>query len=557
MEPEQDDGNIEYKRNLFDNSTVRVEGLATQMRYRCEEGDGECIYNIGVDDDGTIVGITPDDYDRAINILNSAAAKNKCVVTLLSTRPVEEGDGKNIYEVLVREHNEDKYIDIKIAVAGNVDSGKSSLIGVLANGKLDDGKGSSRLSVFNYPHEVKTGRTSSIGHQILGFDTKGDIVNYQGFGGKMSWPEIVRRSAKIISMHDLAGHEKYLKTTILGLASSNPDMCLIIVGANKGIRNEKNSSGLRNRAKSHENMTKEHIFLCITLGIPFAIIVTKIDMVKEQGIENVYEKTMEDIQRVIKHPGIRRQPIRVENDDDILICARQVHTESVVPIFSVSNVTGQGIDHVKKFLNVLGKINPKYDTEQVEYHIDSTWSIAGIGTVVGGHLISGTIKVNDKLWIGPNNGKYEQVIVRSIHCKRVSVQRVARGSYVCMALKKYDRNLVRRGNVIVSNISQKICTNEFVADIKVMKSHSTTIRVGYEPVIHASVIRQTATLTHIENKMNSRDPDSTKDDNILRTGDTATATFRFRYHSEFLIPGMRILLNEGRTKCIGVVKTVR
>lgn len=42
----------------------------------------------------------------------------------------------------------------KIAVIGNVDSGKSTLVGVLTKGMLDDGRGAARLRVFNYPHEV-------------------------------------------------------------------------------------------------------------------------------------------------------------------------------------------------------------------------------------------------------------------------------------------------------------------------------------------------------------------------------------------------------------------
>lgn len=46
----------------------------------------------------------------------------------------------------------------KIAVIGNVDSGKSTLVGVLTKGMPDDGRGAARLRVFNYPHEVETGR---------------------------------------------------------------------------------------------------------------------------------------------------------------------------------------------------------------------------------------------------------------------------------------------------------------------------------------------------------------------------------------------------------------
>lgn len=44
--------------------------------------------------------------------------------------------------------------DIRVAVVGNVDSGKSTLVGVLTKGELDDGRGSARAKVFNYTHEA-------------------------------------------------------------------------------------------------------------------------------------------------------------------------------------------------------------------------------------------------------------------------------------------------------------------------------------------------------------------------------------------------------------------
>jgi len=59
---------------------------------------------------------------------------------------------------------------IRVSVVGNVDSGKSTIVGVLTKGILDNGRGSSREKVFNYVHEVETGRTSSIAHEIMCFD---------------------------------------------------------------------------------------------------------------------------------------------------------------------------------------------------------------------------------------------------------------------------------------------------------------------------------------------------------------------------------------------------
>lgn len=532
MKPEQEEGNIEYKLKLLDTGPSRIEGLATQMRYRCEEGGSECIYNIGVEDDGTQTGITEEEYQETLSALKGAADKNDYVISLLSKLEIEEG--KNIYEVLVRENNEDRYADIKVLMAGSVDAGKSSLLSVLTTGKNDDGRGSGRLAVFNYSHEVKSGRTSSIAQHILGYDAGGEIVNYRDIG-KQSWPEIVRESAKIVSFFDLAGHEKYLKTTILGLSSTSGDLCLVMVGANRGV--------LR--------MTKEHTFLCASLGVPFAMVVTKVDITKDKP--NVLEGTMESINKLLNLPGIRRIPVKVNNEEDIITCAKNMHTESIVPIFQVSNVTGEGIGNLRQFLNILPSRNTKPKTDKVYYVIDSTFSVPGVGTVVGGQLMSGRIKVGDTLYLGPNDGKYDTVIVRGIQCKRVPLQEVECERYVTLALRKIERNKIRKGNVILSKNNPQIVCTRFQAKINVLQAHSTTIREGkYEPVVHAHAMRQSARLLEIKDKRNARKSKNV-DDNILRTGDRAVITLEFRQQPEYILPGMRILLCEGRTKVVGLV----
>lgn len=49
----------------------------------------------------------------------------------------------------------DSIINLRVAMLGNVDSGKSTLSGILtsAPGSLDDGRGSMRSKVFNFAHE--------------------------------------------------------------------------------------------------------------------------------------------------------------------------------------------------------------------------------------------------------------------------------------------------------------------------------------------------------------------------------------------------------------------
>ena len=570
LSPEKDDGNIEYKTMLINKDKSRIQGLASQMRYRVDEGSGEAIYVIGVTDDGNLEGVDDSEFIESFNNLSLAARENNYSITMLASRDLKtqkrnsrikrrkkvlekykgeykgeykgkykgKSQIKKVYELLVREKNDQKYIDIKVAVAGSVDVGKSSLLGVLISGQNDNGRGSARLAVFNFRHEVFSGRTSSIAHHILGFNDKGHITNYSGMH-KKSWPDIVRDSSKIISFYDLCGHERYLRTTIMGLTSSFPDLCLILVGANMGMT----------------RMTNEHIFLCVTLKIPFAIVLTKIDICVNR--KKVMKETIRSINKLLKLPGLRRIPYKVTSVDDVILCAKNVRSESVVPIFHISSVTNAGIPFLKQFLNLLGKVstNIREDVKDVEYHIDTTFLVPGVGTVVGGQLLSGTISIGDKLLLGPREGEYQEVQVRSIHCKRVPMQTVNYGAYVCLGLRKVDRKSVHRGNVLVSQYSPQISVREFDADITVLKAHSTTIRPGYEPIIHTCTTRQSAKLINITDKINGRDTIS-DDDSILRTGDKATARFRFIYHSEYIKPGFKLLMAEGRTKIVGVVTRV-
>lgn len=536
MQPENDTGNIEYKLYLKNDAEEKLQKLATQMRFRCEESESsECFYNIGVSDNGDIVGITEEEYNQTINILNKVADKNNYSVTLITSTPVDKT--KNIYEVLIREKNEDKYIDIKVCVAGSVDAGKSSIIGSLVTGEKDDGRGLTRSSVFNYVHELKTGRTSSIAHHILGFDYNGNVVNNQSLT-KLSWMDIVNKSSKIISLFDLAGHEKYLKTTILGISSSFPDICIIMISANNGI----------------SVMTKEHIVLCITLKVPFIIIISKIDICKDR--KNVLDETVSSVNKILKHPVVRRIPLNVRTTEDILLSVKNIYNFNMTPIFYTSCVTGEGMDHLKQFLNLVGKNNnnaiKKNNDNKIEFHIDHIYNVLGVGIVLGGNLVNGNVKIGDKLLMGPGtNGEYENVLIKSIYCKKISLQNVSNGSYVCFGIKKIDKKLIKRGNVIISNNNDKLSVKKFIAKITILRTHSTSIKVGYEPLFHAYSIRKVVKIMEINNKQNAKN--CVVDDNILRSNDTANVTFEFKHDPQYLKVGTRFIISEGKCKICGEV----
>ena len=46
------------------------------------------------------------------------------------------------------------FTEIRCAVVGNVDAGKSTLLGVLTHGELDNGRGLARQRLFRHKHEA-------------------------------------------------------------------------------------------------------------------------------------------------------------------------------------------------------------------------------------------------------------------------------------------------------------------------------------------------------------------------------------------------------------------
>lgn len=71
-------------------------------------------------------------------------------------------------------------------------------------------------------------------------------------------------------------------------------------------------------------------------------------------------------------------PVIVKEDDDINVYANSLASDKVTPIFTVSNVTGEGLARLKEFMSLLqSRIHIsghfRKDTDQVEFMIDGVY----------------------------------------------------------------------------------------------------------------------------------------------------------------------------------------
>ena len=526
---ENDYGQLEYKYKLTNLTPEQKDRLTSQLKYRVNTDDhrGQAMYNLGLTDDGFALGLTRDQLDESLKnladitqnagmkicntniheVVHYAESKDdlmRCATEKRFIGPGQKVDPDSaetkraetskqtetsvrfvrfVAEVIIRDIIKQKYVDLRMGVAGNVDSGKSTLTGVLTKGILDNGRGSARLKVFNFKHEITSGRTSSIGQQIMGFDDKGNSVADVITIKNPEWEDIVKSSTKIITFFDLAGHESYLKTTIHGIASNRPDYCLIMVGANIG-----SNKGAK------MDMTIEHVKLCLHMKIPFIIVMTKIDLAPP----NVMKETLNYIKSIIKKK-VRKVPLLVKSEEDLAVCVDQVASGTLVPIFKISNVKGTGLEMFKHFLNrvPVRKTFRKASKRSVRMQIQDIYTVEGVGTVVGGMIVSGKIAVGDTLKIGPNSlGEFQDAYVRSIQCKTVDVQEAVAATWITVNIPRVKRDKIRKGMYLLSD-AEALTHWEFKAKIYLDSQNSINLKVGYQPHCHIGHITQTCKITDI------------------------------------------------------------
>ncbi|XP_047495621.1 GTP-binding protein 2-like isoform X1 [Penaeus chinensis] len=525
---EPQEGNIEYKLKLVNPNHERFKRLVSQMQWRLREGLGEAIYEIGVEDSGILLGLTQEELGASMATLRRMAKQLGASLTVIREKTISghNGEIRKAAEVLVRKVPDDQYsIELRIAVLGNSDVGKSTLLGVLTRGELDNGRGCARLNVFRHRHEVCSGKTSSISLQIMGFDSQGNVIDQTCTRSRdYDDEDICSQSIKIINFIDLAGDQKYLKTTVFGLSGYSPHYAVLVVSAFSGMA----------------PMTEEHLSLARALDVPIVIVITKTDMATPQQIQ----RTINDLKQTLTQPGYKRVPLLIQNEDDAITAGSNQLDNNVVPIFCASSVTGDGLTLLKKFLFVLpprmsNKEREKLEQEPAEFQIDEVFHVDH-SVIVGGLLTKGVIMQGTTLLLGPmDNCTFVPVTVGSIHRNKVPCRVVCAGQSASLSIKGQDLSL-RKGMKLMSIEARPRGCFYFQARTQVLH-HSTSICRGFQATVHIGNVQQTAV---VEGILGSRG---------LHTNDRGSVIFRFLRQPEVVQNGARLLFRQGMTKGIGQV----
>lgn len=405
--------------------------------------------------------------------------------------------------------------EVRIGTTGNVDAGKTTFTGIFISDNknyLDDGKGLARSTIFAHKHEKDSGRTSSI-----------KSVSIKS-----------RYNNNDITLIDLAGHEKYLKTTMKGI-NYNLSYITTFIAANDGF----------------QRMTQQHLTVGLALKIPIIIVITKIDLAPKSVFNNTIlkfesflkKKTNKKLLYISSFDDLK---IKInDNKEEVLLTdmSKFVNIDTI-PVFIVSNKTGKNLETLKYFLHNL-KSNKQYDRESAPHFIiEKKYDVHGVGTVVTGFLRSGTISVKDKLLLGSFNRKFYEITIKGIHGNHkntINTLYAGQGGCLNITLKEklHPKHRLKYGLHIMKNIEMY---SKFKARIQILH-HPSVIKPGYESMLCAESIEQNIKFIKIL--------DADKD--ALKSGDIANVVIEFRFHQEFIKLGSRIVFRDGSAKGYGYI----
>lgn len=291
-----------------------------------------------------------------------------------------------------------------LGTAGHVDHGKSALVRALTG-----------IDPDRLPEEKKRQMTIDLG---------------------FAW--FTLPSGREVSIIDVPGHEKFVKTMIAGAAGI--DACLLVIAADRGVMPQ----------------TREHLailnLLQVTKGI---VVITKKDLVDGEGLELAKMETEE----VIRNSSLKD-----------------------APIVSVSALTGEGLPELRLAIDRLLEETPqKKDIGKSRLAIDRVFTIKGFGTVVTGTLVDGKLRVGEEVEILPPHLRAQ---IRRLETHKQKLEEASPGSRVAANLANIPPEKLERGMVITTP-GWLEPTSAFDGDIRTVPDLPHEVTHNMEVTFHA------------------------------------------------------------------------
>jgi elongation factor 1-alpha len=368
-----------------------------------------------------------------------------------------------------------------IAVIGHVDHGKSTLMGhfLFDIGAVD-------------PRVMKKHETDANGLGMSSWKWAYVLDAFQEEKEKGKTMDIAFRRFEIDDRNfviiDNPGHRDFTKHTIAGLSTA--DACILVISAGKGEIEAGLEPGDEN---TPSGQTLEHTLIASVLGInDVIVVVNKIDSVKysQDRYNESKQKLVEFLER-IQSPWIKKL--------------------KQIPFIPISGLTGENL------VNRSEKM-PWYDGPTLKEAIDKisipedlsdkplrlvvydAYQEPGIGLVGYGRIISGKIKVNDRIVIAPGTRK---ATVKTLWDDELEINEATSGMDINFLLKGEAEEDLRRGTVI--GLAKEIPSSKPKIQVRLLYLGIQPLVLGNISILHVGSNHVEAEVESI-NKVHRKNP---------------------------------------------------
>ncbi len=257
--------------------------------------------------------------------------------------------------------------------------------------------------------------------------------------------------------------------------------------------------------------TKEHIWLCKTLGVnQLAVAVNKMDVVGYK--QEKFEQVKKDVQTVLKTAGYKTENV------------------TFIPLSSLNgeNVTKKS-EHLTWFTGpTLLELIDQFKEPEKPTHlplrlpIQDVYNITGIGVVPVGRVETGIMKIGDKVIFVPGReGKGVPGEVKTIEMHHEQVQVAEPGDNIGFNVRGIGKKDIARGDVLGHASNPPTVVSEFTAQIIVL-NHPTVITAGYTPVFHIHTAQVACQFVELVKKIDPATGQVIQEKpDMLKTGDAA------------------------------------
>jgi len=291
---------------------------------------------------------------------------------------------------------------------------------------------------------------------------------------------------------DAPGHRDFVKNMITG--ASQADAAVLVIDVSSGVQPQ----------------TREHAYLCKVMGVSQIIVAcNKMDVVNYDQAK--YNTLVEDAKKLLSGIGykvdkVKFIPISSLKDDNI------IKPSPNTPWYKGETLVA-AMDSFE--------IPPRPSDLPLRIPIQDVYSITGVGTVPVGRIVTGIMKLGDKVRFNPAGKDGE---IKTIEMHHETIDKAEPGDNIGFNVRGIGKTDIKRGDVGGPVSNPPTVAKEFKAQI-IVRQHPTVLTAGYSPVFHCHTAQTACRFKSLDKKI---DPKTgavvAENPDFLKNGDAAFVT---------------------------------